>query len=119
MSSTSSSTLLTPFPTKLNLDAVYDRATLGHREHVQRQRGSNRQMARELGVKIVAYTPLGRGLLSGQYKSLDDFEEGEFQMDGSQVRHQALLTSPPSPLVKGLADIGKAHGATLRQVPIV
>ncbi|KAJ7437584.1 hypothetical protein B0H11DRAFT_2361720, partial [Mycena galericulata] len=53
--------------------------------------------ARELGVKIVAYSPLGRGLLTGQCvcpirvypvirgrinwapKSTDDFEEGDFR----------------------------------------
>jgi len=30
--------------------------------------------ARELGIAIVAYSPLGRGLLTGQFKSPDDFE---------------------------------------------
>ena len=31
--------------------------------------------ARELGITIVAYAPLGRGLLTGRYKSPDDFDE--------------------------------------------
>ncbi|KAF7290368.1 Aldo-ket-red domain-containing protein [Mycena chlorophos] len=35
--------------------------------------------ARELGVKIVAYSPLGRGLLTGQYRSLDDFAPDDFR----------------------------------------
>ena len=34
---------------------------------------------RELGVAVVAYSPLGRGLLTGAYKSADDFEEGDFR----------------------------------------
>ncbi|KXN92671.1 Aldo-keto reductase yakc [NADP(+)] [Leucoagaricus sp. SymC.cos] len=34
---------------------------------------------RELGVAVIAYSPLGRGLLTGQYKSPDDFEEGDFR----------------------------------------
>jgi len=34
---------------------------------------------RELGVTIVAYSPLGRGMLSGKYKSLDDFEPDDFR----------------------------------------
>lgn len=34
---------------------------------------------RELGVAIVAYSPLGRGLLTGVLKSPDDFEEGDFR----------------------------------------
>ena len=34
---------------------------------------------RELGVATVAYSPLGRGMLTGQYKSPDDLEEGDFR----------------------------------------
>lgn len=34
---------------------------------------------RELGVAVVAYSPLGRGLLTGAYKSPSDFEEGDFR----------------------------------------
>ncbi|KAF9641937.1 Aldo/keto reductase [Thelephora ganbajun] len=34
--------------------------------------------ARELGVKIVAYSPLRRGLITGHYKSPDNFEDGDF-----------------------------------------
>lgn len=37
------------------------------------------ETCKELGVAIVAYSPLGRGFLTGQYKSLDDFEEGDFR----------------------------------------
>ncbi|CAB5202183.1 auxin-induced protein PCNT115 [Rhizophagus irregularis] len=32
---------------------------------------------RELGITIVAYSPLGRGFLTGKYKSIDDFEPGD------------------------------------------
>ncbi|EPQ50835.1 aldo/keto reductase [Gloeophyllum trabeum ATCC 11539] len=35
--------------------------------------------ARELGVTIVAYSPLGRGMLTGKYRSPDDFPEGDFR----------------------------------------
>ena len=34
---------------------------------------------RELGVATVAYSPLGRGFLTGSIKSPDDFEEGDFR----------------------------------------
>ena len=34
---------------------------------------------RELGVALVAYSPLNRGMLTGQYKSPNDFEEGDFR----------------------------------------
>ncbi len=33
-------------------------------------------VARELGIGIVPYSPLGRGFLTGQLKSPDDFDEG-------------------------------------------
>jgi aryl-alcohol dehydrogenase-like predicted oxidoreductase len=35
--------------------------------------------ARELGVALVAYSPLGRGFTSGKYKSPDDFEDRDFR----------------------------------------
>jgi aryl-alcohol dehydrogenase-like predicted oxidoreductase len=35
--------------------------------------------ARELGIGIVAYSPLGRGFLTGQIASPEDFPEGDFR----------------------------------------
>ncbi|GBC00914.1 hypothetical protein RclHR1_00400028 [Rhizophagus clarus] len=37
------------------------------------------EACRELGVTIVAYSPLGRGFLTGRYKSFDDFELDDFR----------------------------------------
>ncbi|RIA84188.1 aldo/keto reductase [Glomus cerebriforme] len=37
------------------------------------------EACRELGVTIVAYSPLGRGFLTGKYKSIDDFEPSDFR----------------------------------------
>ncbi|KAI9745046.1 MAG: hypothetical protein M1818_001324 [Claussenomyces sp. TS43310] len=34
---------------------------------------------RELGIATIAYSPLGRGMLTGQYKSIDDFDEKDFR----------------------------------------
>ena len=34
---------------------------------------------RELGIGFVPYSPLGRGFLSGKYRSVDDFEDGDFR----------------------------------------
>src|SRR5438874_3950220 len=39
-------------------------------------------VARELGIGIVAYSPLGRGFLTGQINSPDDFDDDDFR------RHQ-------------------------------
>jgi len=41
--------------------------------------------ARELGVAIVAYSPVGRGMLTGKYKSPDDFEEGDFRKNNVSI----------------------------------
>ena len=34
---------------------------------------------RELGIALVPYSPLGRGFLSGEIRSLDDLEEGDYR----------------------------------------
>ncbi|KAL4904329.1 hypothetical protein BDW74DRAFT_168378 [Aspergillus multicolor] len=34
---------------------------------------------RELGIATVAYSPLGRGMLTGAYKSIDDFDANDFR----------------------------------------
>lgn len=37
------------------------------------------QTTRELKIGFVAYSPLGRGFLTGRYRSIDDFEEGDYR----------------------------------------
>ena len=37
------------------------------------------QTCRELGIATIAYSPLGRGMLTGQYKSIDDFDGNDFR----------------------------------------
>ncbi|KAJ7476695.1 NADP-dependent oxidoreductase domain-containing protein, partial [Mycena latifolia] len=61
--------------------------------------------ARELGVQIVAYSPLGRGLLTGQFKSPDDFDETDFR------KHIARYSATNFPNILKLADGLKAIGA--------
>jgi aryl-alcohol dehydrogenase-like predicted oxidoreductase len=40
-------------------------------------------VARELGIGFVPFSPLGRGFLTGQYQSLDEFEEGDWRRTNS------------------------------------
>ncbi|KAF7373930.1 Aldo/keto reductase [Mycena sanguinolenta] len=73
--------------------------------------------ARELGVKIVAYSPLGRGLLTAQYKSPDDFEDGDFRK--AIPRYSAENFPNILKIADGLKSIGAKHdGATAGQVAI-
>ncbi|KIY68339.1 Aldo/keto reductase [Cylindrobasidium torrendii FP15055 ss-10] len=39
------------------------------------------QTAKELGVTVVAYSPLGRGILTGALRSRADLPEGDFRLD--------------------------------------
>jgi len=71
---------------------------------------------RELGITVIAYSPLGRGLITGQYKSPDDFEEGDFRRGipkYSKENFPRILK-----LADGLKDIGKKHNATGGQVAL-
>jgi aryl-alcohol dehydrogenase-like predicted oxidoreductase len=45
---------------------------------------------RELGIGFVAYSPLGRGFLSGRFKSPDDLDPGDFRRDAPRFRGEAL-----------------------------
>jgi aryl-alcohol dehydrogenase-like predicted oxidoreductase len=37
-------------------------------------------VCRELGIGIVAYSPLGRGMLTGAFKSLEDLDPSDWRM---------------------------------------
>jgi aryl-alcohol dehydrogenase-like predicted oxidoreductase len=41
---------------------------------------------RELGIGFVAYSPLGRGFLSGRIRSVDDLDTGDFRHDHPRFR---------------------------------
>lgn len=72
--------------------------------------------ARELGIAVVAYSPLGRGLLTGQYKSPDDFEPGDFRRTVprfSKENFPRILE-----LVETVGTIGKKYNATPGQVAL-
>jgi len=71
---------------------------------------------RELGISVIAYSPIGRGILSGQIKSVDDIPENDFRRmlpKYSQENFPKILE-----LVQGLQDIAKAHGSTSAQVSL-
>ena len=70
----------------------------------------------ELGIPIAAYSPLGRGLLTGQIKSPDDFPEGDFR------RHVPRYSKENFPknleLVKEVEKMAEAKGCKPSQVAL-
>ncbi len=45
---------------------------------------------RELGIGFVAYSPLGRGFLTGQIRSIDDLAEGDWRRSNPRFQEDAL-----------------------------
>jgi aryl-alcohol dehydrogenase-like predicted oxidoreductase len=72
--------------------------------------------ARELGIGIVAYSPLGRGFLTGQITSPDDFPEGDFRkylprFTGTNFDHNLAL-------VDKVRELAAAKGVTPGQLSL-
>ncbi|KAF9010972.1 Aldo/keto reductase [Hymenopellis radicata] len=74
------------------------------------------QAARELGVTVVTYSPLGRGLLTGQVKSIDDLEADDFRR--SIPRFQGENFKKILGLVDEIGAVGKKHNATSGQAAL-
>jgi len=71
---------------------------------------------KELGIAVVAYSPLGRGLLTGHVKSYQDFEEGDPRR--VQSRFQDGNIGQNLKLVDALSTIAKREGITVAQLSI-
>lgn len=71
---------------------------------------------RELGVTVVAYSPLGRGMLTGAYKSPADFEEGDFRTFAP--RFSAENFPKNLQLVDHINEIAKKKGCTAGQLTL-
>ena len=47
-------------------------------------------LVRELGIGFVAYSPLGRGFLTGRFKSADSLEDGDFRRQNARFSGENL-----------------------------
>jgi aryl-alcohol dehydrogenase-like predicted oxidoreductase len=70
---------------------------------------------RELGVGFVAYSPLGRGFLTGQIKSFDDLAPDDWRR--FNPRFQGDNFAANLKLVALLADLARARGPSARVTP--
>jgi aryl-alcohol dehydrogenase-like predicted oxidoreductase len=71
---------------------------------------------RELRIGFVAYSPLGRGFLSGRYRSLADFPEGDYRR--TAPRFQGANFAKNLSLVAKVADLARRKRATPAQVAL-
>ncbi|HTU71085.1 MAG TPA: aldo/keto reductase [Candidatus Baltobacteraceae bacterium] len=72
--------------------------------------------ARELGVSIVAYSPLGRGFLTGALKSPDDFAPNDFRR--SSPRFMGENFQKNLDLVERVAELAKKKNCTASQLAL-
>ncbi len=71
---------------------------------------------RELGIGFVAYSPLGRGFLTGQFKSFDDLEATDYRR--YSPRFQGENFQKNLELVERVNAIAEAKGITASQLAL-
>jgi aryl-alcohol dehydrogenase-like predicted oxidoreductase len=71
---------------------------------------------RELGIGFVPYSPLGRGFLSGRFKSPDELDEGDFRRSGPRFTGDNLEANLK--LAAKVAEIAEEKGITPAQLTL-
>jgi aryl-alcohol dehydrogenase-like predicted oxidoreductase len=71
---------------------------------------------RELGITFVPYSPLGRGFLTGQIKSLDDLPEGDWRRVNPRFQEGAFQEN--FKLVERVEAIAKGKGVAPAQIAL-
>jgi len=72
------------------------------------------KMAKDLGVTIIAYTPLASGLLSGKYHDHPEL----LRQGGWRKRAMAGRLDATRPLIDAMRPMAEKYGATLAQVAL-
>lgn len=74
------------------------------------------EVCRELGITFVAYSPLGRGFLTGAIKSRADFEAGDFRLNNPRFTDEAIQQNLK--FVEVVDQIAQSKGVTKAQVAL-
>ncbi|MGB3464117.1 MAG: aldo/keto reductase [Cyclobacteriaceae bacterium] len=73
-------------------------------------------VCRELGITFVAYSPLGRGYLTGTIKSRTDLEDIDYRLRIPRFTEQALLENYR--YIKVMKHIAKEKGVSVAQIAL-
>jgi aryl-alcohol dehydrogenase-like predicted oxidoreductase len=73
-------------------------------------------VCRELGVSFVAYSPLGRGFLAGNFRTLDDLPEGDARRN--QPRFTANNLTHNQQIADAVRDLAARKGCTPAQIAL-
>lgn len=71
---------------------------------------------RELGVAVVCYSPIGRGLITGSLRSVDDLEEGDFRRFAPRFSKENFGKNLK--LVDQIGELAKKKGCTATQLTL-
>jgi aryl-alcohol dehydrogenase-like predicted oxidoreductase len=71
---------------------------------------------RELGIGLVAYSPLGRGFLTGRFRSPDDLPEGDYRR--ASPRFQGENFAKNLELVARIEEMARDRGCTPAQLAL-
>ncbi|KAJ3728507.1 aldo/keto reductase [Lentinula raphanica] len=74
------------------------------------------EVARELNITVVAYSPLGRGYLTGQIKTASDLPENDVRIHLTRFKEENLKANWA--IVEGLKAIAEKKGITAAQLCI-
>ena len=71
---------------------------------------------RELGIGLVAYSPLGRGFLTGSIRSMDDLPEGDWRRNNPRFQEDALEQNIE--LADRVTELARQRGITPAQLAL-
>jgi aryl-alcohol dehydrogenase-like predicted oxidoreductase len=73
-------------------------------------------ICRELGVGFVAYSPLGRGFLTGQYKRFEDFPQDDYRRNSPRFQGENFQKNLD--LVRRVEEIAREKKCTPAQLAL-
>ncbi len=74
------------------------------------------QVTRELGMAFVPYSPLGRGFLTGQFRTIDDFDKTDWRRNSPRFQGENFQLNLE--LVKAVESMATAKGCKASQLAL-